>query len=133
MQSEIEELERKLSELRRERGKLKEGIAAEEVTIAAVREELSAEQIQLDKERKQIETRDTELKKEEVGQLSHLHLIIAVLASQIAGPTLLTLHTQMSYMMAIMLAAIISLIKSQVLVFWENSGVGLPLLFTKLC
>ncbi len=62
-------MEAKLSELRREREKLREGINAEEVTIAAVREELSAEQLQLDKERKQIEKRDSELKKEEVSCL----------------------------------------------------------------
>ena len=63
-------MEAKLSELQRERENLKEGISAEEVTIAAVREELSAEQLQLDKERKQIEMRDSELKKEEVSQLT---------------------------------------------------------------
>ena len=56
-------MEAKLSELRRERENLKEGISAEEVTIAAVREELSAEQLQLDKERKQIEMRESEFKK----------------------------------------------------------------------
>ena len=62
----------RLSELRRERRKLKEDIATEEVTIAAVREELSTEQLQLDNERKQIEARDSELKEEEVS-LSHHH------------------------------------------------------------
>ena len=68
MQEEIASLEAKLTELRRERESLREGIAAEEVTIAAVKEELSVEQLQLDKEREQIERRDSDLKKEEVGK-----------------------------------------------------------------
>ena len=71
VQSEISSLELKLVELRRERTKLREGIAAEEGTIAAVKEELAAEQLQLDREREQIELRDTELKEEEVCAMEH--------------------------------------------------------------
>ena len=58
-------------ELQRERERLRVGIAAEEVTIAAVKDELSAEQLQLDKEREQIDLRDRDLKEEEVNVTTH--------------------------------------------------------------
>lgn len=66
-QEEIVSLEAKLTELKKERDKLKQDIETEEMTIAAVKEELSVEQLQLDKERQQIELRDSELSKEEVS------------------------------------------------------------------
>ena len=73
VQSEINSLKLKLEELRTERTKLRNGIAAEEKTIAAMKEELAAKQLQLDKEREQIELRDTELKEEEVCTTEPTH------------------------------------------------------------